>query len=870
MRNANKGSALPAVLGLLLLITAIVSALAFFTRTERNVMRQMRSKAAAEVLNEGILASIMSHDLPMFLMQIGNGENLNLGKNGGNPSNFKNWQRVLPDSAGYLQSQIFSSILEGRPCGTDLKFLQNDATNYLPAALSAQIDQCRADWIPVESVDEDSGKVTATNALYAYAVADISGFLDASCLTSNQLEWLERNTEDIRPGALTLFLEDMARHSVPSDGGITNYISRKDMILRNRGIGAAPANIMHFSYSPAPDVTITNGNIYSDLDSMNRNADTVPKFAINSIFEGHGSERDPETFDTEAEMGTEHFRNWFREVTNRLDYIGFAASEEIAWSLVNFMDPDRIPQSPRPAPWQDSWPVEDVPLINEIAVAQVPLESGYTNAYAAAVEVWFPFSPNPVTEDDDAWLVTAVYTNWPPSPGMLNSASWTNDVIFLDTRPEYGMTFSNRIERMEFGTSTEFLTFASPPPYITFPVDVYSPAGDANVLTDADGVKYVTGRGNLKARTVLLPLGVVTYSTFASSGGDIWKQTSVTVTNEIRMISRVMLGGHWVDEAMAYNPHDKDRDTPPYAFRETCGFEVNDPRRNNERSEWKRYLSTAVTGISGLTNIAPDAVSDPDAPPTFGTTNSVCDAWHLYGQGLPIVHFNGPLKRSGDIGYIHEPYSRFTDEDEEGRLRTNRWQSICLADYRALAYHGHYTFSAGSLLEFFTVRCATNSPVRGLVNAFTPWPGVTGAIFADAEAGHGLDMFRLGDEGIRWACDFYRQIISTYEESVQIPIGPGDICMYAGDSPKYRNPEIAPGDDVHRWNNSIGSETKEDVLRHLAEKISFRQQLYIIVVSVKSTSRSLSTLARQTTLYTVIRDSYTGAWSILSSIDIGR
>lgn len=871
MMSKKQGSALPAVLGLLLLTAAVVFAFVFYARTERNVMRQSRERISADILNESILSSIMAHDLPMFLMQVSSGENMGLGKNGGNPSNFKNWHKIFGNSSDYFQSQIFTSFDGTHPCGTANNFLLNDATNYIPSALLPQIKNCKADWIPVESIDEDTGKVTATNAVYAYAVVDVSGFLDVSSLTTNQLAWLERNTGDIKPDGVRLFLEDQARQTAPSDAEVSGYISRKDMIQRNRGLGTSPANLLHYSYSPAPDVTITNGNIYSDLDDINRSAQVVPKYNINSLFGDNPKKSDIRDFNTEEARKTERFTDWFREVTNRLEYIGFAASEEIAWSLLNFMDPDRIPQSPRPTPWQDPWPVEDVPLINEIAVAQVPLEFGNTNTYAAAIELWYPFVTNTITEADDAWLVTAVYTNWPPDAHMLHTSSWTNDIIFLPEGSKYGVSFSNKIERMEFGTSTEFLTFASPAPYISFPVNIYMPVDEDKVQTYADGTKYIVGRENLKIRETQLPLGIVTYTTYENRSGNIWTRGSVTVTNEIRIISRVMLGGQWVDEGMAYNPDDPAHDTPPYRFLETCGFEVNDPRRNDDRNEWKWYKSTTVTGVSGLTNVVPEAVSNPDAPPTFGNTNSVCNAWHLYGQGVPIVHFNGPLERSGDLGYIYEPYSYIPDEDEEGYRRTNHWQSICLADSRPLAYYNSYTFSAGSLLEFFTVRCATNRSVRGLVNAFTPWPGVTGALFADAEVGHGIKQARLDDAGVAWATNFYGQIIDKYENTIAIPIGPGDICMYAGDSYTYRYADqIDENNDGFRWRNSIGSETKEDLLRHISENISFRQQMYIVVVSVNTTGRSLAVTARQVTLYTVLRDSYTGTWRILSRVDIGR
>jgi hypothetical protein len=69
--------------------------------------------------------------------------------------------------------------------------------------------------------------------------------------------------------------------------------------------------------------------------------------------------------------------------------------------------------------------------------------------------------------------------------------------------------------------------------------------------------------------------------------------------------------------------------------------------------------------------------------------------------------------------------------------------------------------------------------------------------------------------------------------------------------------------DLH-WEGSLGSDTKEDLLRDLAERISFRQQIFMVVMAARTATPSGRVTADQRAVALVIRDAYTGRWKLHS------
>jgi hypothetical protein len=174
------------------------------------------------------------------------------------------------------------------------------------------------------------------------------------------------------------------------------------------------------------------------------------------------------------------------------------------------------------------------------------------------------------------------------------------------------------------------------------------------------------------------------------------------------------------------------------------------------------------------------------------------------------------------------------------------------------------------VLEFFTARSA-NTPVRGLVHFSTTHTNVVGALMADLRTGWGADNACLSDEGIEWMTRAFFEAQSELYAS--IPIGIGDMCAGFGwkekegefaRSPDKDKPLENYTDDVLRWSGSLGSDTKEDLLRDLAERISFRQHVFVVLMAGRTATPSGRISATQRAAAVVLRDAYTGRWQVVS------
>lgn len=851
--SATSGSALVITLGLLAVLGLLVFGYVFSARTERFAARHARDRVTARQFVDLALDAAI--------------------------------ENITSNTAGHGYAAVydvfFGAVKPDDSKGPNILDFYQSGTNQIPLFFHEKLRGLVPNWIPIEGRSETPPyTITGTNGYITYAIFNCSGLLDANFATSNQLDWMA--SQDIDISDLDLFLQDRAR-ATATNGLVTQFLDLHDLRLRSRGLVEQPRNLFTWSYDPGPDVTVTNGAVYS-----NRDVQLVPKFNVNSWTNGLSDLVDLSDLADKPDKLAEHYKRdefgeWLAEVTNRFAVVGMANPQALAWNLINFMDPDRIPQGPDGhIAWQEPWPVEDVPLINEVAVGMVPLEmsDNQPNHYAPGVELWFPFATNRITEADEAQLVVAVYTNWVPDaiPG-LDGNDWTNRVIYPEER--FGFTFSNRIDAMVQGTISEFLTFTLPPPYVSFQVQatraVTTPAGDdtrymPEVGTDTSRLVAYDNKGAADgveppviylARTNLfLPLGIASYNTYLPDHAKppVLVRSQITVTNTIHLLARVWLGGQWVDEAAGYHPGNAGHParTNQLVFTEPCGYEVNDPRRNGYREDWHRYLSADRATPAWDESQGPRPVCSLNC-----AINLIANPWHKpYGQGLPLMHFNRTLDRAGDIGYIQQPES-YPDPDDHSRTISNLWQSICLADARPLRSEGGFYFSAGSVLEFFTAR-ATNTPVRGLVHFSTTHTNVVGAIAADIPLLTASNQIVHLGSGIEWITRAYFEAKSTLYKQGSFPVGVGDLGFGFGNSSVFRDDDaFAEVEDGH-WQGSLGNDRKEDLIRGLAERVSFRQHVFVICLAGKTAAPSGRETAIQRAVAIVLRDAYTGRWKVVS------
>jgi hypothetical protein len=159
----------------------------------------------------------------------------------------------------------------------------------------------------------------------------------------------------------------------------------------------------------------------------------------------------------------------------------------VAWNIVNYLDPDRVPQGGMEddRPWTHVEGGEAIPLINEIAFqAARPTASARSNHYEFAVELWFPFAPAIVQPSDKFFLQVGVFTNL--------ETTATAPTVMSKASPKWSFTVP--ITDMKFDTPTEFLV-----------VHLTRPKPDQLSYTGPHGGNRLSADRRQQARLVPLP-----------------------------------------------------------------------------------------------------------------------------------------------------------------------------------------------------------------------------------------------------------------------------------------------------------------------------------------------------------------------------
>lgn len=297
-----------------------------------------------------------------------------------------------------------------------IRLFQGSATNLVPAALWEEALPLEAEWTYILSTNDNpaiSTATTVTNGRIAFMVLDVSGFLDASHLSSNMFDSLPERRAFHFDAHQAKTADFSPFHTV---GDLASVVARPND--PNRSINPPISNLIHFSYDPGPEVwAATNAPGLGDarypypekeaewlhLGSRAIEADLSLRFNVNSLIPMLQSGVDEDRY-----SGSD-FDAYFGKLVSHMAASGISDPKETAWNIVNALDDyDYIPRSDSETPWREHYGIKPTPRINEFVLFEVPsdarateepenfpvpnIRTMHSNHYALAVEAC-PSSP---------------------------------------------------------------------------------------------------------------------------------------------------------------------------------------------------------------------------------------------------------------------------------------------------------------------------------------------------------------------------------------------------------------------------------------------------------------------------------------------
>ncbi|MEI6212293.1 MAG: pilus assembly PilX N-terminal domain-containing protein, partial [bacterium] len=253
-------------------------------------------------------------------------------------------------------------------------------TNLLPGLLAQQAAQAYCDWnITITETNTATGNAGIQAGRVSFLIVNLSGMMDVHALDTNKLAALGEG--------LTAY-----NRMNPTGAYQRVFLTQPDLTAANNG---AVSNLVTFSYDPGPEVFFA----YTNLPSIGTYAFggmLSNRFNINSATQYVGN------YDSAAFQA-----NWLTPVSNLLADAGLPASDQVAWNILNYLDPGRTPvvAAGSPPAYRTGYGVKDIPMINRVSLEPINANP----EYGVSVELWYPFVPNPAP--DKVWLWVGVYTN---------------------------------------------------------------------------------------------------------------------------------------------------------------------------------------------------------------------------------------------------------------------------------------------------------------------------------------------------------------------------------------------------------------------------------------------------------------------------
>lgn len=322
----------------------------------------------------------------------------------------------------------------------------------------------------------------------------------------------------------------------------------------------------------------------------------------------------------------------------------------------------------------------------------------------------------------------------------------------------------------------------------------------------------------------------------SSKDNTIWVRPVVTVreADSETPAEDATLSDVIVDEALL--TYQDDDAVPVRGWTSVTNLFIPDPRRNAYARDWEGFEEPWESVIN-----------------TTNLNTGVSE--------MPFMHFNKPLASIGELGHLYAAYERRTEGEHASSSAQRR-------DYDTLTFS---TRSGAALLDLFTVSPA-NAPRRGLVQANTQQRGVLRALLADVEVGwtnslsdeSGQVSLRTLDSGLEKWPEVYVDALTN------APFSMG-WRSFADMMPTLSTNKLIREENVWGGGKELHSlhDYTEDALRGLIDKVSFRQNVFVIVVAAQALSPASTpnrpvVLSDQRAAVTVLRDAYTGRWTIHS------
>ncbi|MBP5510596.1 MAG: hypothetical protein J6Z49_06740 [Kiritimatiellae bacterium] len=227
---------------------------------------------------------------------------------------------------------------------------------------------------------------------------------------------------------------------------------------------------------------------------------------------------------------------------------------------------------------------------------------------------------------------------------------------------------------------------------------------------------------------------------------------------------------------------------------------------------------------------------------------------------LPFIHHDKPFTRIGEIGDVYGSFLRKTREDEAEKTR---YDTINFA-----------TRAGAALLDLFTVH-PTPAPWRGLVQANTENEDVVRLMLNGIPFGWTNIANGASTEGVsflkakpldNWA-EVYLEALTNDQTYVGwrcfADMMPPLLTNRLANAARQKNPwedETAELHPLHDYD--------EEIVSSLADKVSFRQSLYLVILSVQtlgpaSTEERPVVLGESRAAVTIVRDAFTGRWTVV-------